>query len=529
MTIPSNIDVIVIGSGFGGSITANRLARAGQQVLVLERGPWRDTLPVRSMGVERTAPLPYGRQAYTHLLHSFRVGRWGLNLSKFGLFELQSHKGLRVMCASSVGGGSIAYGGLLEPPRDPGYWQARHPELDPGSIEQHYGTIMNEMGAVDFDRDSCIPQSVWGLLPKNAGSRCQPTAQQPRIAMLVPETAEQAGQILNLEHGLKRQYCAFDGDSFLGSRGGAKASVDFIYLAPVLGQGANVRDLCEVTGIRRVPEAEGGGYAVDFKDLAAKRRERVRARRVVLAAGTLNTLRLLFSSQTRGDLSAMPALGQTFGANGDLMGLLSGMDNRLSSFTAPALLGTFSVDGYDKPLFGVGGLAGVDSIPMPERVKDWLSRTYLMYGMGADSGSGSVGFRKGRLRIEYDQGREPIYDEIKSAFGVLAAETGGKTWTLGKPLTVHPWGGACLGPDPSLGVVDHRGEVYGNPGLFVADGAALPAAPGGPPSLTIGAWAHHVADSIADAERDATPFRSVQRNLFMNVRNQQRRQPNAQN
>ncbi|MGB9305632.1 MAG: GMC oxidoreductase, partial [Mycobacterium sp.] len=55
-----------------------------------------------------------------------------------------------------------------------------------------------------------------------------------------------------------------------------------------------------------------------------------------------------------------------------------------------------------------------------------------------------------------------------------------------------------LGPDPEHGVVDYRGEIYGNPGLFVADAAALPAAVGTPPSLVIAAWAHHVADRLAD-------------------------------
>jgi choline dehydrogenase-like flavoprotein len=76
-------------------------------------------------------------------------------------------------------------------------------------------------------------------------------------------------------------------------------------------------------------------------------------------------------------------------------------------------------------------------------------------------------------------------------------DSGLKTWAIAKPITIHPWGGACLGAGPDRGVVDHRGEVYGNPGLFVADGAALPAAPGTPPSLAIAAWAHDVADRLA--------------------------------
>ena len=501
MTAPSDIDVIVIGSGFGGSIAANRLAQAGQRVLVLERGPWRDTLPVRSLGIKRTAPLPYGRKAVTHLLRSVHAGRWGLKLSKQGLFELQSHKGVTVMSASSVGGGSMAYGGLLEAPRDAKYWHARHPDLDPDRVQNYYDKVLQDMGAVPFARDSCVPQSIWDILPDGPDQRCRVAKQQPRMAIMLPPSAEAAGRIVVPGDGPSRQYCAFDGDSFLGSRGGAKGSVDFIYLAPVVGQGVQVRDLCEVTGIWRAPAEEGGGYAVHFQDLVAKGVERVRAKRVVVAAGTMNTLRLLFSSRQQvGGLRDMPALGRTFGANGDLVGTLGAAGDPVSSFKASPSLGAFTVDGCDGASMGVGGFPGLDELPLPKLLKNRLGRTYFMYGMGVDSGSGSVRFCKNRLQVEYDQAQEPIFREIRSAFKVMGEETGRKTWAIGKPLTLHPWGGACVGADPKHGVVDHRGEVYGNPGLFIADGSALPAAPGGPPSLTIAAWAHHVADGMTAEE-----------------------------
>ena len=491
-------DVIVIGSGFGGSIAANRLALAGHKVLVLERGPWRDSLPVRSMGIARRAPFPYGWRALTHLLRTLQIGRLRLTLNKSGLFEFLSFPGLRVLATSGVGGGSIAWGGLLERPRNPGYWSGRHPDLDPGEIEGYYDKILADMGAVPLAPDRWLPNSVWKHLPLSAEGRCRPAQLQPHVALNLAPSASEAGQVSEGEAGVQRQTCAYDGDSFLGSRGGAKASVDFVYLAPVLGKGATVRELCEVTTIARDPAAAGGGYAVHFTDLSTNEKQVVRARRIVLAAGPMNTLRLLFASRGGPQgLAPMPSLGRTFGANGDLLGAWFKDPEKTSSFDSPPALGAFTVAGYDAPSFGMGGLPGVDTLPLPRAVKRKLARTVLIFGMGADSGRASVVFDKGRLRVDYDATQEPIFEDIRQAFRVLEAESGCRTRAVGTPIVPHAWGGACVGASDRDGVVDHHGEVYANPGLFVADSSALPAAVGGPPSLTVAAWAHHVADRIA--------------------------------
>lgn len=497
---PAEFDVVVVGSGFGGAAAANRLAVAGQRVMVLERGPWRDSLPVRSMGVDRRAPFPYGTKSLTHLLHSLHRGRLDLRLNTAGMYELFVFPGLYVVVGSAVGGGSTAYGGLLEAPRNPALWRGRHPDLDPGSIERYYDKIITDLGGVPLSREQALPQSVWTHFPDATGRRCRPAEQQPHVALMIPPSRAEAGRSITFDSGLQRQYCAFDGDSFLGSRGGAKASVEFVYLAPVLNKGVTVRDLCQVTLIQRARPVDGDGSLVHFTDLATKTSTFARAKRVVLAAGTMNTVRLLFASvATPNGLAPMPALGRSFSANGDLLGIWQRKSARLSSFTSTPSQGAFTVEGHEAATYGLGGFPGLETWPLPSAVKRRLGKMFFMYGMGADSGSASVGFEGGHLRVEYDQRNEPIYDEVRAAFRVLSTESGDKSWAIGKPLTVHPSGGACLGPDAEHGVVDHRGEIYGNPGLFIADGAALPAAVGGPPSLAIAAWAHHVADGLAQS------------------------------
>ncbi|HEV3261446.1 MAG TPA: GMC oxidoreductase [Gemmataceae bacterium] len=523
-------DVVVIGSGFGGSISANRLALAGRKVLVLERGPWRDSLPVRSMGIPKRAPFPYGMTFVTHFLRTIHVGRGaepthplhkkgliellrravlqvlrvsgagsaqGLTLNKSGMFEVFSFPGLNVLVVSAVGGGSHGWAGMVVEPQDPAYWRGRHPDLNPAQVEKYYDKVRADLGAVRISKEHFLPHSIWTHRPTSSTGRCLPSDPQPYIAMRLPYSESEVGQETEDAGGVKRRTCAFDGDSFLGSRGGAKASVDFVYLAPALNKGATVRDLCEVTKIVRHGTGGDNEYAVHFSDLHKRTKEIVRAKRVILAAGTMNTLRLLFaSSRESGGLSPMLSLGLTFGGNGDLFGAWHKTSAQPAMFVSPPVLGRFTVAGEDVPFVGLGGLPGIDTLPLLFARKT-LAKMVPIIGMGADSGKAAVRFNKGRLDVDYDPALEPIFERIRETIRALQADSGLKAWAITKPITIHPWGGACLGAGPDRGVVDHNGEVYGNPGLFVADGSVLPAAVGTPPSLTIAAWAHHVADSLA--------------------------------
>jgi cholesterol oxidase len=219
---------------------------------------------------------------------------------------------------------------------------------------------------------------------------------------------------------------------------------------------------------------------------------------VVMAAGTLNTLRLLFASSASADgLASMPALGRGFFANGDIIGASIRPSTSVPGSLVSPVQGTLTVAGHEGWPVLVGSLPGFDGWPLPGFLKRLISRVLCMFAMGVDSTTASATWIKGRLRSDYDCRKEPVYDELHDALRIVGEELGIKLYSPRKPLSPHMGGGARIGANAQDGVVDHRGEVYGNPGLFVMDASALPAPTGGPPSVTIAAWAHHVADGMA--------------------------------
>jgi cholesterol oxidase len=138
-------------------------------------------------------------------------------------------------------------------------------------------------------------------------------------------------------------------------------------------------------------------------------------------------------------------------------------------------------------------------MPMPSALRRKLRRGVLLLAMGADSADGRVKLRRGRLLVRYDRDASPVYARAQALFRRIADASQKRVRARRRPLTVHPLGGAVLGERETEGVVDARGEVHGYPGLFVVDAAALPAAPGGPPSMTIAAWSSWVAARFLEA------------------------------
>ncbi|HCO59073.1 MAG TPA: GMC family oxidoreductase [Porticoccaceae bacterium] len=496
-------NVIVVGSGFGGAVCAARLAEAGYTVTVLERGPWRDTVPVRSMGIERRTPFPRGRQLFTRALRGIGGNRFPggkLRLNKYGLFELFFGSGTRIVCSSGVGGGSHVYSASHVRPLVENYWQGHNPDISDAVMAHHYDSVLARLGSVTPTAELGIPNTSAARFKNSEHLEAAAPPPDPRLGYLLPKDPANPQKITDA-NGIERcevDYNAND-EGFLGSPGGGKTTLDFAYLAPAMQQaGLVVKDMCEVTAVIR--QFYGSArYRVEFTDHHGGGKSALEADHVILAAGTLNTLRILFHSRDkRGGLVGMPQLGHRYGTNGDYLGYWDYNEPGLDQTCGLPTTGGVKLRGDDNsPMIGGGGFPSVDSYPLPKKLRARIKRGAFIAGLGEDIMNGQVSMGAGKLRVDYPFSLSSIFARTQATFDEIGKRTGRKIYAYKTPLTVHPSGGACLGSSVEDGVIGANGEIFDNPGLYVADAAALPRSPGGPPSITIAAWAEHIASQFA--------------------------------
>jgi cholesterol oxidase len=320
----------------------------------------------------------------------------------------------------------------------------------------------------------------------------------------------------------------------------AKNTLDLNYIPAAEGHGAEIRPLHVV----RTIEPDGTGYRVHVDRIrdGALVRGVERADRVILAAGSLGTTELLL--RCRDQYRTLPrvsgALGRRWSCNANFFGaavyppdvavqqsigptITSGLDlmdgavdgrrfyveddgfPNLLLGALTARLRTGRVDPFGWALQG-HLRRGVDERNPLRNVMVWL-------GEGVDAADGEL--RLGRaplapwrteLRLKWDvAASRPVVDAIVATHRRLTEATGGELrvplfWRLLRHLiTVHPLGGCAVASSPQHGVVDHRGEVFGHPGLFVADGSVVPEAIGRNPSMTIAALAERTGTLLVDA------------------------------
>ncbi len=494
-------EVIVIGSGFGGSVAASRLVEAGKSVLLLERGPWRDTLPVREAGIANTKPLPRagGMMSVLRSLHPPFGPKRGIRLNKSGFLEMWIGRGVKAVCTSAVGGGSHIWAALLARPAE-GFWDGRAAGLDDTVMAGHYDRTLQELKGVQPPDASRVPNHTdhaWAgadyFTPLEPG-------EQPSMAVLYPEQ-ESALQPHTDENGIVRMPMDFHKDhGMFGSPDGSKSTVDAIYLLPAMQEGLVVRPMCEVRAIFHQGKE---GYRVKVHDLDNRQDLLLSAPEVVLAAGTMNTNHLLLHSRRKGGLDALPGLGKGFGANGDLIGSwpVPG-DGSRDSVLGPPAHGRVKIKGHEDGSYII--LAAGDTPPVPgflyAKARAKAGRAFDVVAMSQDAADGQIRMDKATMSFSFSMSGSPSYAATIRAFETLGELSGRPVrFDAGSVMTAHPMGGCRISDDATQGVVDGAGQVHGYPGLYIADASVFPQPVGVPPSLSIAAWASYVAEGVGSS------------------------------
>lgn len=522
-------DVVVIGSGFGGSVSALRLTEKGYRVGVLEAGRrfTPQTLPSSSWDVKNFL--------------------WAPQVGMYGIQRIHLLKDVMILAGAGVGGGSLNYANTLYHPMDPFFedpqwrhitdWkselapfydQARrmlgvrtNPSMTPSDV--HLKAVAEDMGVGDTFR--LTPVGVcFGDGEDGAGNTAAP--------------GDSVGDPYFGGAGPDRKACTECGECMTGCRHGAKNTLTENYLYFAERGGAAVHPLTTVERLRERPESQGGGFAVDtLRTDAPRRKENARtftARQVVVAAGTYNTQTLLHRMRADGLLPRLSdRLGTLTRTNSEA--LVGAMSKRVppEDLTNGVAI-TSSIHPNDnthiEPVrYGKGsnamGLLTTIQVPGGGRIPRWLryvglilrhpavfarsfsnrrwsERTIIGLVMQSLDNSLTTSVRRGpfggRKKLTSEQGHgEPnptwIPQGQEAATRLAERIDGHPGGTLGDPfnipMTAHFLGGCPIGDSAESGVIDPYHRLYGHPGLHVVDGSAVTANLGVNPSLTITAQA----------------------------------------
>ena len=511
-------DYIIIGSGFGGSVSALRLSEKGYRVLVLEKG-------------KRLRATDFPKRNW-----NLRKWLWVPMLRFFGFFRITLFRHLTVLSGVGVGGGSLVYGNALQvPPKEffrSGSWAGladwEH------ELSGHYETALKTLGATP----NCRLEAGDHALEKLAGEtgkadRFGPTT----VAVFFGEPDVTVPDPYFGGRGPARTGCNSCGGCMVGCRYNAKNTLDknYLYLAERIG--AKIQPEAEAVSVVPLGKDDGSdGYTVRWRSSTTllKQTGSCTCRGVVFAGGVLGTVKLLLALKG----SSLPRLSDRVGRDvrtnsESLMGVMT--FDRDTTFSDGVAIGSImqtdehsflepvrypSGSGFWR-MFMAPQVHGrsvltrivklvVDLFTHPVAnlrvyfVKNWAEKTQILLFMRTIDSTLRLSGGWFGLRSAKDRGDAPtaFIPEAKALAEQYAKIVNGKPMVLlsetllGIPTTAHILGGAVMGRDREEGVIDREGRLFGYEDLFVCDGSMISANPGVNPSLTIAALAERAMSGI---------------------------------
>ncbi|MEU8761418.1 GMC oxidoreductase [Streptomyces sp. NPDC048659] len=489
----SHVPVLVVGSGYGGSVAALRLAQAGVDVHMVEMGmAWDTAGPDGNIFANTTKPdyrSFWLRTRTKQPLSNFLGFPLDKDVPRYtGILDAEDFAGITVYQGRGVGGGSLVNGGMAVTPRRelfPGIL----PTVDPAEMYGTYYPRANAgLGVTEVDRSwwesaDCYQYARVGR--KHAERSGFPFVFVPNVydwdymkqeaIGTVPKSALVAEVIYGNNHG--------------------KKSLQKSYLARAAETGRV--DISPLHRVTTVTQATGGGYTVVMEriDNAGNvvETKSVTADRVFFAAGSVGTSKLLTKLKATG---ALPALNDRIGKNwGDNGNVMCGRANHMWDATGKlqSSMPTAGIDNWD------AGGAFAEVAPLPTGIETYAS-FYLSITKTPHRAEFSWNAAAGRVDLNWDRAwkqtsidaAKTIFDKINSKEGTIYRTDLFGTYKIwGDHLTYHPLGGAVLGE-----ATDNYGRLHGYDGLYVIDGALIPGSTTVNPFVTITALAERNIEKI---------------------------------
>jgi cholesterol oxidase len=521
-----DVDWVVVGSGFGGSVSALRLAEKGYSVQVLECG-------------KRFRDEDFPKSTWD-LKRYFWAPRIGLK----GIFRLTQFKDVAVVSGCGVGGGSLGYANTLYVPPTEFFQDPQWSDLEDWerTLAPHYAEAQRMLGVTQVQRDDPADQLLREL-GEHLG--VGETYQKTPVGVYQENPGKTVPDPFFGGEGPDRTGCLQCGRCMVGCPHGAKNTLVKNYLWLAERRGAKVDAERTVTEVRPLGAADGSdGYAITSERsgvIPGRARRTIRARGVVFAAGPLGTNKLMQRCRLGGALPKISnRLGELVRTNSEMILAVTVPDDYPEDLTRRvAITSSIYPDAHthiETVTYGHAGdsmntlytlLVGDGTkltrplkllgqiVRHPGRFakvmwpKGWSSRTIIVLVMQTLDNAIALRpkvKRNGDVRLSTEQDPErpnPTFIPVANeAAEWLAERTGGIAQSsfsealFNVPNTAHILGGAVIGHSPEDGVVDSHQRVFGYENLLVCDGSAVPANVGVNPSLTITALAEHAMAEI---------------------------------